>query len=327
MTSNPEHPVNPTPSFDEEPSSTDVRFSLWHTFKHHIPQFVLTILFDVVLPLVLFLVLQHKIKSVYALLIAGIPPLFMILIKAIISRRFDALGFLVFIAFLISAIVALVTKNDIALLLEKSLLTGIISLIFGISLTPVCCCSKQQHPWRPIAYYLYQDLVPTKRHEVGLPDDIFDNVSESINEQHGSAVSVQKVSDKQEVSRVYNWMYTHCSSFRLSCYLITSIWSIGFFFECICRIILILVHLSVENIVIFGNVILGLITGLCIISTVVCVIRERQQTLALIRQYKKEHSNPQEEMLSRPAVSVWTVPGDLYENNFIYEMNNKIHSF
>src|SRR5256885_7352088 len=121
------HSTSSTLEQQESPSSSsssssppNIQFSLWHTFKPHIPRFLLTILLDIVLPLILYLLLQKRIKSVYALLIAGTPTLVMIFLKFILSRIFDPLGFLVFIAFLISAIVALVTHNDIILLLEKS---------------------------------------------------------------------------------------------------------------------------------------------------------------------------------------------------------------
>ncbi|CAF3160633.1 unnamed protein product, partial [Rotaria sp. Silwood2] len=209
-------------------ASEQIQFSIWNTFKHHIRRFLITILVDLILPLVLYFSLQKRIKSIYALLIAGMPPLIMVIIKGILSRTFDALGFIVFIAFLISAIVALITHNPLILLLEKSIITGILSIIFSLTLIPLQCCQYYFHI-RPLAYYFYQDLVPIKRHEVGLPDHIFEH--ESINEQHNDEHSIIKLSYKQEVAQVYEWFYTHCSSFRSTCYIITSIWSIGFLLE------------------------------------------------------------------------------------------------
>jgi hypothetical protein len=233
---------------------------------------------------------SKRIKPVYALLVAGSPPLIMVIIKGILSRTFDALGFIVFIAFLLSAIVALIIHNPIVLLLEKSIITAILSLIFGLTLIPLQCCQQRFHI-RPIAYYFYQDLVPTKRAEVGLPDSIFENEQESTEEQHEGEIPVIKLSHKKEVAQVYEWIYAHCSSFPSACYMITSIWSIGFLLEFLGRLTLILARLSVNKIVIYGQFILSSVTVICIILTIICITKERKQTLRFIEQWKKDNLN------------------------------------
>jgi hypothetical protein len=293
MATNPDPPL-PTDEQQTSVSTQQIHFSIWDTFKHHIPRFIITILVDVILPLIIYFSLQRRIKPVYALLVAGTPPLIMVIIKGLLSRTFDALGFLVFIAFLISAIVAVITHNPILLLLEKSVVTGILSIIFGLTLIPLDC---YQYPFhiRPLAYYFYQDLVPTKRNEVGLPDDIFRNELESFDGQRDDQPSVINVSHKEEVAQVYEWIYAHCSSFRTACHMITSIWSIGFLFEFIGRLTLILVHLKVDKIVLYGTIILTIITIIMIILSIICIAKERKETLEFIRQWKNDHVNVQEE--------------------------------
>ncbi|CAF1083977.1 unnamed protein product [Adineta steineri] len=278
---------SPSPSYEQSEIIITTEFSFWHTFKHHIPRFILTILIDIVFPLLVYFSLQKFIKPVYALLFAGTPPLLMVICKALISRTFDALGFLIFFGFVISGVVAIVTRNSIILLLEKSLVTGILSLIFGITLIPFQCCSCRCK-LRPLAYYFYQDLVPTNREQIGLPENLSTNEQESIDEHE---VLIPKLSDKEEVAKVYEWIYKHCSSFRFSCYTLTGIWSIGFLFEFLARLILILVHLSVNKIVIYGNIILSGITIICTLLTIMCVTRERKQTMIIIEQWKREQLN------------------------------------
>jgi hypothetical protein len=260
---------------------TNTQFSIWHTFKRHIPHFFATVLVDVIFPLIIYFTLQKHIKPVYALLVAGIPPFLMVIFKAILSRTFDALGFIVFIGFVISGVVAIITRNPVILLLEKSLITGVISLIFAITLIPFHCCQS-----RPLAYYFYQDLVPTNRAQIELPENLFQNRQEY-------EVLIPKISDKKEVAEVYEWIYTHCSSFRTSCYMITSIWSLGLLSEFLARLTLVLIHLSVNKIVIYGNVILSSVAVICISMTIICITRERKQTMRLIEQWKKEHLNVQ----------------------------------
>ncbi|CAF3457935.1 unnamed protein product, partial [Rotaria sp. Silwood2] len=38
--------------------SRKIKFSIWNTFKHHIPHFLITILVDIILPLVIYFLLQ-----------------------------------------------------------------------------------------------------------------------------------------------------------------------------------------------------------------------------------------------------------------------------
>lgn len=264
-------------------TTVKLKFSIWQTFKHHIPRFLLTLLIDIILPLAIYFTLQKYIKTVYALLLAGTPPLLMVIFKGIWLCTFDALGFLVFITFAVSGLVAIITRNPIVLLLEKSLVTCIISIIFAITLVSFRCCRI-----RPLAYYLYQDLVPTTRSELGLPESIFENENEQIADHYTQlkedSISI-KLSNKQDVNQVYEWIYAHCSSFRFSCYAMTSIWAIGFFFEFLARLILILLHLPVNKIVLYGHMILSSITVLCIILSIVCITIERKYTLLYIEQW------------------------------------------
>lgn len=277
-------PSSPPSNADDASRFDDVQFSIWQTFKRHIPHFLATIFIDIILPIVIYFGLQKQIKPVYALILAGTPPLGMVLCKGILSRRFDALGFIVFVGFAISGIVAIITRSPIILLLEKSIDTGTVSIIFAITLIPFRC---RRCRLRPLAYYFYQDLVPADRSQVGLPDDLFHNPRYS---QHEDDVLLSNYSNRNEISRVSEWIYAHCSSFRRSCFTITAIWAVGLLSEFLGRLTLILVHLSVNQIVLYGNIIFTIATVLCIGATIACIVRERRQTLAFIRQWRLEQN-------------------------------------
>jgi hypothetical protein len=278
---------------DRSSSSThgepQIQFSIWHTFKRHIPHVIVTILVDVVLPLIIYFSLQRHIKPVYALLIAGAPPFAMVVFKGIVSRTFDALGFLISFGFIISGIVAIITRNPIILLLEKSLVTCLSSLIFAITLIPFPCCHHRCQ-LRPLAYYFYQDLVPTTRAQIGLPENFFPHEQQSNNNEN---ILISKLSDKQEIAKVYEWIYTHCPPFRFSCYMITGVWAIGLLLEFLAKLTLIIVHLSVNKLVIYGNVILVSVAVICVVLTIICITKERKQTIVFIEQWKKDHLNIQ----------------------------------
>jgi hypothetical protein len=292
-----------SPSFDLHPQQVPVKlkFSVWHTFKKHIPRFITTIIIDAILPLVIYVIFQKHMKPVYALLAASSPPLFMVIFKAVWLWTFDALGFLVFFSFVVTAIVAIISRNPIIILLEKSLITGVLSVIFGVTLIPFRCC-KHRCRWRPLAYYFYQDLVPTNRSDIGLPDRVFNEQPEQTGINYAQLkdeVSVEKLSHKKEVAQVYEWLYRSCPSFRLSCYITTSIWSIGYLLEFVIRLTLILIRLSVNKIVIYGHIILTSITVLMILFTVICITIERKYTLAFIEKWRIEHSKLQEAQRER----------------------------
>lgn len=273
---------------DENEFDPPVPFSLWRTFKPHVPRFIITVLVDVVLPMLVYLCLQQYIRPVYALLAAGIPPLIMIVVKAIVSRTFDALGFIILIGFAGSAIAAIITHNPKIILLEKSLVTGFISIVFAVTLLPLDCFCQL----RPLAFYFYQDLVPTNRAQVGLPDCLFDD--DPIDRRgHRREFHIEttrsNLSRKQEVAQVYEWLYAHCSSFRYSCYSITSVWSLGLLLEFLARFLLIVLRFPVHKVFIYGHIILTSITVLLILLTIYFITRERKQTLLSIEQWKNQH--------------------------------------
>ncbi|CAF1229734.1 unnamed protein product [Rotaria sordida] len=285
----------PSPSLEKKQTSTNTSFSIWHILKHPISRLITTILIDVILPLAMYFILQKYTKTVYALVISGVPPILMVIFKAILSRTFDALGFIVFIGFVISAIVAIASQDPIVLLFGQALVTGVICCIFAVTLIPFYRC-HHRFQLRPLVYYIYQDLAPIKRTQIGLPESLFRNRQESIKGQyskHEDESLIPKFSDKQEVSKVYEWIYTNCPSFRRSCYVITSIWSVGLLLGCLGQLILILIHLSVNKIVIYGRIIYISLIVLCVLLTIICGKRERKQRMILIEQWKEDNSNVQ----------------------------------
>ncbi|CAF0831362.1 unnamed protein product [Adineta steineri] len=159
------------------------------------------------------------------------------------------------------------------------------------------------------------NLLPTKRKDVGLPDDIFDDRSKSMDGQYVDGISERRAerkakrkADRKEVTQVYDWMYTNCRSFRCSCYILTIIWSIGFMLEFLGRLALILAHLTTKEIVIWGHVILGVVVLICGILSLICLIIERRKTLRFIKQWKDGYyyNNIRERRQRRQDYVVWT---------------------
>jgi len=261
---------------DSQPNS---KFSAWHALKRYLPRLLLTILIDVIIPLGLLFVIQNYIKILYALIIAGIPPCLTVIVKVIRYRTFDALGFIICIGFIMSAIVGVTTQDPYLLLLGQSLVTAVMCLIYSVTLIPFERC----HPslkLRPLFFYFYQDLAPTTREQLGVPDNIFEDQT--------------LISDKQEVAKVYDWLYGNFSSFRRYCLLVTFTWSIGLLIGFLAQLILILVRVPVNTIAIYGHVALTSVMIICIVLTVILVAKERKQTMKQIETWKTEHLSMQQ---------------------------------
>jgi len=147
------------------------------TVRGQIYHFILVLIFDVGVPLAIYFVLKNYIAAVWALLLAAVPALLMVVVKGIVERRLDVIGLLVFIAFGISGIVAATTGDARILVFEKSLVTSVLGVIFLLTLIPFRCCARRRirkrydengellkyhEPFtlRPILFYLAQEYVP-----------------------------------------------------------------------------------------------------------------------------------------------------------------------
>src|SRR5437016_10687954 len=67
---------------------------------------MLMILFDIVLPIVLYFVLKNHIQEIWALIISGVPPFIIVVYGFIRNRRVDVLGLIIVVSFIVGAIVA-----------------------------------------------------------------------------------------------------------------------------------------------------------------------------------------------------------------------------
>jgi hypothetical protein len=269
---------------------SQVKVSSWNTFKHHIPHMIIIILVDLIIPLLIYFALEYRTKPVYALLAASSPPLLMVIFRALWAHSFDAIGCACFIAFIFSAILALVLNNPTILMLEKSLITGVAAVVFAITLIPFQCCPNRCR-CRPMVYYIYHDLIPISRAEFGLPDSVFDNDQYTELKDDNKKRELPTV---KEVAQLYAWIYDHCSSFRIACYFMTSVWVVAFSVEFIIRFVLISLHLPIGLIYIYGQIVFSVLVVLCAILQICCMAIERKYTLAYIEQWKMENLDVQQ---------------------------------
>ncbi|CAF1415086.1 unnamed protein product [Adineta ricciae] len=193
-------------SVPEKQLPSQDKVSTWNTFKHHIPRILITAFIDMFVPLIIYFLLENRIPSVYALLLAGAPPFLMVTYKAIQERSFDAIGFLVCAAFLLAAVSAVLLDDPYILLFEKSFLTGIGVVAFSITLIPFRCRYSSKYQWRPLVYYFYHDLIPINRTEFGLPDSVFDDDQYTERTELRNEMTSKGISRAREARLVYAWL-------------------------------------------------------------------------------------------------------------------------
>ncbi|KAI8581434.1 hypothetical protein K450DRAFT_298796 [Umbelopsis ramanniana AG] len=116
------------------------------------------IIMDVALPVLLYFVLKGPLGNpAYALLIGGVPALIMVILRLIYARSLDAIGILVFLAFLVSAIVAFASGDARILTFEKSIVTLILGVGFIITVLPIKFRSVRL---KPFMLLVIKQLIP-----------------------------------------------------------------------------------------------------------------------------------------------------------------------
>ncbi|CDS10490.1 hypothetical protein LRAMOSA03166 [Lichtheimia ramosa] len=193
--------------------------------------FVFSLVFMIGLPLGLYFGLRNVIGELYALLISGIPPLLHVIYTFIRKRRVDVLGVLVLFAFVISAVISIVTGDARAALLRDSAVTMVIAALFAFTLIPIRTERLSIYPitWSITRKMIYDNVEPYHwrdqhyvRHEMPFSDFI--------------------------------WSHLHAA--RKGHYLLTAGYAIGLTAEFVIRVIMVeATSLSVSQIVLYGNIV------------------------------------------------------------------------
>lgn len=219
--------------------------------------------FMIGLPIALYFGLRNILGVPYALLISGIPPLLYVIITLILQRRLDFLGILVVLAFILYAVISLVTGmclvvhptyfyissyhetgDERATLLRESSITLLIAVLFMLTLIPLRTRWLNIYPitWSVIKRAYYDTVMPYHwrnehgdRHEMPFSDFLWSYIPKA---------------------RTYNYMLTAAYSVALTA-------------DFVARVIMIeATDMPVDQVVLYGNVILGVLIGVVAIATI-----------------------------------------------------------
>lgn len=275
-----------------------------------LPRIATVVIFEVGLPLGLYFGLRQPtgpLSPVWALLVAGCPPLLVVVYNIVVKFKIDGAGLLLVTGFVVAAIVAAVSQNAKVLLLEKSIITGAIGVVFLITLIPFrLTWNGRLYRMRPLTYTLSLQFIPADLSYDVEEDQAVDipctpvqrlnqaNDEEKVEEQtqmtepttsssnppakHNDdalTVGAQQQGSRKKFNFGFNnvelplseFLYHETPTFRLLCILITLIWGVGFLIELVVRLVLIFTISDFDRVFLLSNIIFIVALIVCAVST------------------------------------------------------------
>ncbi|CAO3671450.1 unnamed protein product [Umbelopsis ramanniana] len=194
----------------------------------------ITFFVDVGMPIILYYSLRNSVSQLAALLISSVPPAAMSIFKIIWYRSVDPLGLVIIFGFVISAVISIIDGNPRVLLLRESIVTCATGALFLLSMIPfrigkwsnkplVYGVSKQMMSLLPPVKYVYQGEV----------------VEESRLE--------------------FCWRWSPV--FKRGMLVLNAAWGVLLILEFVAKLIMYFSSLTVDQMVLYGNIILGVTLG------------------------------------------------------------------
>jgi hypothetical protein len=274
-----------------------------------LPRIAIIVIFEIGLPLGLYFGLRQPtgpLSPVWALLVAGCPPLLVVIYNIVVKFKIDGAGLLLVTGFVVAAIVAAVSQNAKVLLLEKSIVTGAIGIVFLITLIPFRLTWKGRlYRMRPLTYTLSLQFLPAdltydveEDQGVDIPSTPVQRVYQIHAEEQEEQIQMTEITTSnsdspakqnddglmigapQQSSRkkfnfgfkkvelpLFEFLYYEIPTFRLVCILITLVWAVGFLIELAIRLVLIFTMSDFDRIFLLSNIIFIVALIVCTVST------------------------------------------------------------
>ncbi|KAG2203939.1 uncharacterized protein EV154DRAFT_494571 [Mucor mucedo] len=226
--------VHRVPTFFK--SSIPNRRSLLHAFVG----MAIHMLFELVLPIILYYVLRGFVSPLLALLLAGLPTAVIVVYKGFKERKVDMMGVLMLMGFVVSAILAFVQSDPKLYLLRESAMTLAMGTMLIITLLPL---RWRYHVLRPFMFYVARQI----------------------------AISSNVLMNSNTVREHWDWFWDYYSTFRYFLRALTGVWGLGLVSEFLVRVVLINSLDDVDDVVYYSNIymliVMILLGSLTVIST------------------------------------------------------------
>ncbi|KAI8332518.1 hypothetical protein EDC96DRAFT_28886 [Choanephora cucurbitarum] len=215
--------------------------------------------FDIGLPLVIFYILRIWLSIVIALIISGVPALLRVIYVFWKRRQVELLGCLFVVTFIISGVLSVVNDDARFSLFRESISTAIIGFAFLITLIPI---KTRWFRFRPFFFSIYQQMM-------------VDQPAVEWTDANGERKSVLNE----------EWLWTYYRSYRRYCYIASAIWGVAMTGEFIAKIIMIQSSLTIDQIIMIGNIAFNLLIVVLLILTAVSMYYMTQRGSVELKQW------------------------------------------
>jgi hypothetical protein len=180
-------------------------------------------LFELVLPIVLYYVLREFVSPLLALLLAGVPTALVVVVKGFKERKADMMGILMLLGFVVSAVLAFVQSDPKLYLLRESAMTLAMGTVLLLTLLPF---NWRHHVLRPFMFYVARQI----------------------------ALSSNVMMNANTVRDTWDWFWDYWVTFRYALRALTGIWGLGLVSEFVVRFVLITSMEDVDDVVYYSNI-------------------------------------------------------------------------
>jgi hypothetical protein len=180
-------------------------------------------LFELVLPIVLYYVLREFVSPLLALLLAGVPTALVVVVKGFKERKADMMGILMLLGFVVSAVLAFVQSDPKLYLLRESAMTLAMGTVLLLTLLPF---NWRHHVLRPFMFYVARQI----------------------------ALSSNVMMNANTVRETWDWLWDYWVTFRYALRALTGIWGLGLVSEFVVRFVLITSMEDVDDVVYYSNI-------------------------------------------------------------------------
>ncbi|KAI7859482.1 hypothetical protein BDC45DRAFT_496180 [Circinella umbellata] len=209
--------VRRVPTFMQ--TSVPGRRSIIHAFL----DMTMHMMFELVLPIILYYVLRTQFSPIISLVVAGIPPALVVVVKGVRDHKVDMMGLLMLLGFVASVLLALLESDPKLYLLRESAMTSAMGVMLIVTLFPL---QWRHRILRPFMFYVARQI----------------------------AVSSTTMLSPVSVRLHWDWFWTNWLSFRTFFRGLTAIWGFGLLSEFLVRVVLIYTIDEVDDIMYYSNI-------------------------------------------------------------------------
>ncbi|GAB5590867.1 hypothetical protein Unana1_05767 [Umbelopsis nana] len=189
---------------------------------------------DVICPVILYYATRNYISQLAALLISSAPPAIQVIFEFVYYRKVDPLGLLIIFGFALSAVISIIDGNPRVLLLRESIVTAATGVVFLITSIPL---KVGKIRLMPLTYGIIAQMMAA-----------------------APTIRYMKDGEMTEQTRA-EFCWEWCKTFRFGQRLMTALWGCVLLLEFMSKVIMYFSSLTVDQMVLYGNVVAGVIIG------------------------------------------------------------------